>query len=71
VEINLNEQVTWTNADNVERPIRIEYPDGELMADLGALQPGDSASFIFSQAGSFSYTCSTDPVITGTINVLP
>jgi hypothetical protein len=71
VEISLNDQVTWTNEDTVEHPLRVEYPDGELLIDLGALQPGDSASLTFTQAGSFPYTCSTDQVSIGTITVQP
>lgn len=71
VEINLEDQVTWTNQDTVEHQIRVEYPDGEVLADLGVLQPGDSASLTFSQAGSFSYACSGDEAPAGTITVQP
>jgi plastocyanin len=49
----------------------VEYPDGELMIDLGSLKPGDSASVTFPEAGTYLYTCSTDQAITGTITVLP
>ena len=71
VEISLNDQITWTNDDTVEHQIRVEYPDGEKLVDLGVLQPGDSASFTFTQAGSFSYTCSEDQAYAATINVQP
>lgn len=71
IEIGVNEQVTWINGDEVEHAIRINYPDGEKLADLGVLQPGDSASFTFPQAGSFPYTCSGDQAFTGTVTVQP
>jgi hypothetical protein len=54
VEIRANEQITWTNADTVDHPIRVEFEDGETFIDLGVLQPGDSASVTFPEAGSYS-----------------
>jgi plastocyanin len=71
MEINLNDQVTWTNEDTAEHMIRVEYPDGEVMVDLGELQPGDTASVTFPQAGTFTYTCTADGASTGTITVGP
>ena len=71
VEIKLKDQITWTNKDTVEHLIRVEYPDGKSLADLGVLKPGDSASLTFYQSGSFSYQCSGDPATSGTITVQP
>jgi plastocyanin len=71
VQINHNDQITWTNEDTVEHPIRVEYSDGNPLADLGVLKPGDSASLTFPQAGSFRYTCSGGQESTGTITVQP
>jgi hypothetical protein len=72
IEINLNDQVTWTNGNSVDHPIRVEYPDtGEVLADLGTLQPGESASLTFNQAGEYPYICSTGESMTGSITVLP
>jgi plastocyanin len=71
VEINRDDQVTWTNQDTAEHRIRIEYEDGEPMVDLSELQPGDTASVTFPQAGSFTYTCSEDQGSTGVITVQP
>ncbi|RPI81122.1 MAG: hypothetical protein EHM41_21290 [Chloroflexi bacterium] len=71
IEISVNDQVTWANEDSVEHPFRVEYSDGETMIDLGVLQPGDSASVTFPQAGNFSYFCSIDPESTGTVTVQP
>lgn len=71
VEINLNEQVTWTNEDSVEHILRVEYPDGEKLVDLGVLQPGDWASVTFPQAGTYPYFCTADSGAGGTITVRP
>lgn len=71
VEINRNDQVTWTNEDSIDHSLWIEYPDGETLADLGVLQPGDSASLTFSQAGTYPYFCAADSGAAGTITVLP
>jgi plastocyanin len=71
VEINRDDQIIWTNEDTVEHRIRIAYEDGEPMVDLSDLQPGDTASVTFPQAGSFTYTCSEDQASTGTITVQP
>lgn len=69
IEISVNDQVTWANEDSIEHPLRVEYSDGQTMIDLGVLQPGDSASVTFPDAGNFSYLCSIDPESTGTITV--
>ena len=71
IEINLNDQITWINKDKGEHEIRVKYPDEESLVDLGLMQPGDSTSLTFPQAGSFTYTCSVDRASTGTITVLP
>ena len=71
VEISTNDQITWTNEDTVEHYIRVEYPDVETLVDLGVLQPGESASITFPQAGTFSYTCSREQPYTSTITVQP
>jgi hypothetical protein len=71
VEINRDDRITWTNEDRVEHRIRIEHEDGDPMVDLSELQPGDTASVTFPQAGSFTYTCSEDQASTGTITVQP
>jgi plastocyanin len=39
--------------------------------DSGGVAPGTSYSFTFSNAGSFPYTCSIHPTMTGTITVMP
>ena len=71
VEIKLNDQITWVNQDQSEHPILVSYPDGTKYFESGALQPGDSLSLTFTEAGSFSYTCSADQALSGTINVTP
>ena len=71
VEINRNEQITWTNEDSIDHSLWIEYPDGKTLADLGVLQPGDSASLTFPQAGTYPYFCASVSGTPGTITVRP
>lgn len=69
IEINAGEQVTWTNAGSEALPLAVLYEDGETMIDLGELQPGDSASATFPEAGEFTYTCSAGGESMGMITV--
>ena len=71
VVINLNDQITWINADTVDHEIRVQNPSGEEMVFLGDLKSGDSASLAFSESGAFLYTCTRDHPSTGTITVQP
>jgi len=71
IEIKVNDQITWVNQDQSEHLILVSYPDGTKYFESGALQPGDSLSLTFTDAGSFSYTCSADQALSGTISVTP
>jgi plastocyanin len=69
--VTAGDQVTWTNQDEEEHLIRIESGEGEVVAAFGELKPGDTASFTFPQAGTYSYVCSVDQDSTGLITVQP
>jgi plastocyanin len=71
VIVTVGDQVTWTNQDKQEHLIRIESSEGEVVAAFEELKPGDSASFTFTQAGNYSYGCSSDQDSTGIITVQP
>ena len=45
------------------------YP--RAVTDSGELQTGDTFTFFFTQAGSYSYRCSADGALVGTITVEP
>src|SRR5215203_5307103 len=57
--------VMWVN--NGQAPHTSTADDGAW--DSGTLQPGESFSFTFDQAGTYTYHCSIHPDMTGTITV--
>jgi plastocyanin len=57
--------VTWVN--NGQAPHTSTADDGTW--DSGTLQPGESFSFTFNQAGTYTYHCTIHPNMTGTITV--
>jgi len=65
------DQVTWVNRDNTVHLIRVISSGGERLFEGGDLQPGDSASFTFPEAGEFTYQCTQDEGVTGSIVVGP
>lgn len=71
VEVAAGDQVTWSNQDTRARLVRVETSAGEVLFEAGDLQPGDSASFTFTEVGEFSYVCSPNETIAGTIRVQP
>lgn len=57
--------VTWKNDDVVSHG-----PTSNTgVWDVGDILPGGSKSITFNSAGTFSYHCSTHPIMTGTIVV--
>jgi hypothetical protein len=71
MNVVVGDQVTWTNQDNREHLIRIQSPEEMVVFEAGNLQPGDTASFTFAQAGEYSYICSQGEEQIGTIVVQP
>ncbi|MBV9328446.1 MAG: cupredoxin family copper-binding protein [Chloroflexi bacterium] len=57
--------VTWTNNDDVEHTVTAS--DNSFGSK--ALEAGDTFSFTFSQAGSYTYFCSIHPFMTGRVTV--
>jgi hypothetical protein len=70
IEVQVGQQVTWTNQDNREHIVRHKPAEGQSQFDSGTLQTGDSFSFTFVQAGDYPYVCSADEVYTGLVTVL-
>jgi hypothetical protein len=70
IEVQAGQEVIWTNQDNREHIVRHKPAEGQAQFDSGALQPGDSFSFTFVQAGDYPYVCSADEVYTGLVTVL-
>lgn len=69
--IKVGDQVRWTNIDQVEHIVQAEASDGSTLFDSGTLNPGDSFEFVFLEAGTYAYRCSTDGDFTGRITVEP
>jgi len=67
--VKAGDQVTWTNKDRSEHVVHAEADDGSVLIDSGILQPDDTFSFVFTQAGTYTYRCSADEAINGTITV--
>jgi plastocyanin len=70
IEVQAGQEVIWTNQDSREHIVRHKPAEGQGQFDSGTLQPGDSFSFTFVQAGSYPYVCSADEVYTGLVTVL-
>jgi plastocyanin len=64
--VNSGDSVTWTNKDKA--------PEGHDVTgdglDSGLMNQGDTYSFTFDSAGSYSYICTIHPSMTGTVKVL-
>jgi len=71
IEIQLGQQVTWTNQGIHEHIVRHKLMEGNSQFDSGKLQSGDSYVFTYLQSGSYYYDCSEDGSMTGIITVLP
>ena len=69
--IKVNDTVTWTNADKVAHQIYIEYDDGSIFGEIGPLQPRDSASMTFPEAGVYPYSCTAGEEPSASITVVP
>ena len=59
--------VTWTNEDST--PHKVVADDGSFIS--GTLNPGDTFSFTFQNAGIFSYHCGIHASMKGSITVTP
>ncbi len=66
LSVNTGDSVTWTNKDAA--------PEGHDVTgdglDSGLMNQGDTYSFTFEDAGSYSYICSIHPSMTGSVEVL-
>lgn len=60
--------VTWTNNDSVSHTVTGNTTGGPKSSTLA---PGQTYSFTFNTAGSYSYICTIHPDMTGTVTVTP
>ena len=59
--------VTWTNHDTTAHTV-VET-DGKSGPNSSAVNPGDSYTFTFGEAGTYQYHCSIHPQMTGSVTV--
>jgi plastocyanin len=57
--VQVGTTVEWTNSDNFSHSV--QFTGGELPSEPLMMQPGESASFTFDQAGRFEYICHLHP----------
>jgi len=65
VTIEAGTEVLWDNRGRNDHNIIPEDPDAEWRVDLEEFAPGDTASHVFTEPGTYRYYCS----IHGTIDV--
>ncbi len=59
-------KVTWTNSDTAPHTVT---SDSGSMLNSGNLSTGQSFSFTFTEAGTYTYHCALHPSMTGTVVV--
>ena len=69
--IKVGDQVTWTNRDDQDHVVHAQTANGRKLFDSGVLKPGDSFSFVFTQAETYAYSCTQDGAMLGNIKVEP
>jgi plastocyanin len=67
MQVDPGTRVTWSNNDSIPHTAT----DNNGAFDTGTIPPGGRASYVASQAGTFSYHCSIHPGMSGTLRVGP
>ena len=65
--VKIGTKVTWTNQDTDAHTVTSTGSDGPLKS--AALSTGQTYSYTFTTAGSFSYLCTIHPFMTATVKV--
>ena len=73
VEVRAGMQIAWVNLDNVDHALILERPaeHGRAVTSGGThlLRPGDTFSISLNDAGEYTYFCSVNRLVSGTITV--
>lgn len=59
VEIEAGQLLTWENQDSIRHTVTDDTENPQFSSD--AIQPGDTFSITFDEAGTFQYHCSIHP----------
>jgi len=68
VTVEVGAQVTWTNNESGV-PHTVTADQGEWTAESGSLGDGETFTFDFTAAGTYTYFCSIHPSMEGSITV--
>ena len=71
VVVEVGQLVSWTNQDSHVHIVRENPAKGNSWFDSGTLQPGDGFAYTFIEPGEYSYICTSDGAMTGTVTVQP
>jgi plastocyanin len=70
ITVKAGTTVTWTNDDHFTHSV--QFLDGGLPNDPHVMQPGQTATFTFTTAGTFNYQCHFHPQnMKGVVTVTP
>ena len=70
ITVKTGSTVTWTNHDNFTHSVH--FLDGGLPSEPMVMQPGQTVTFTFGQAGTFAYECHFHPQnMKGAVTVTP
>ena len=71
IDVKVGDTITWKNDDAVAHTVSTGTPnlgtDGRI--DSGMIDPGQTFSYTFDNAGAYGYYCLIHPWMTGTVNV--
>lgn len=71
VVIGVNNTVTWTKNDTVAHTVTsTSVPSGAAAFNSGNMAVGTTFTYTFTVPGTYQYTCSYHPWMTGTITVV-
>jgi plastocyanin len=59
ISVAVGSTVTWTNNDNFTHSV--QFLDGGLPIEPMTMEPGDSTTFTFADAGTYQYQCHLHP----------
>lgn len=68
IKVKVGTKVTWTNEDNVKHTVTAN-DDSAVKFGSELLAKGETYSYTFNQAGTFSYYCLPHPYMKGTVVV--
>jgi plastocyanin len=70
ITVKAGTTVTWTNDDHFTHSV--QFVDGGLPTDPHVMEPGQTATFTFTTAGTFNYQCHLHPQnMKGVVTVTP